>query len=201
MLSDPAGPAAQELRAHLEPPPPPTRSERPPDQRQLDPMETPPDVLAQVRAVALRYELPAGWRGWRDLMLCGRTSVGRTDCTMILSAVGTMGFQSYVVPGEPLEIWLRVVDSGQPVGRLALLEPALVPGGPRHRPGDRAGAAAGAAAQRRGRAARRRCHGRPGPHRPAGARPGLSPAVRRCDGFPESALDFFDGVLADFAPR
>lgn len=112
LASDPSGSPTADLFESFRTAPVPWEQQSP-DERILDPEETPQQVLDDLVVVVLRFDLPADWADFEG-RICSRASLGWNEC-VILGLSGTeVESTPYAVPGEPLEIWLD--DAGQPVG-------------------------------------------------------------------------------------
>lgn len=82
---------------------------RPPEERLLDPEETPADVLAGLRLVAVDFAAPEGW--WnRNEVLCTRASLGWNECVS-LTLRENLEVLAYAVPGEPLDVVILPEDA------------------------------------------------------------------------------------------
>jgi len=76
--------------------------DRRPEERLLDPEETPAEVLAGLHFVAVIFAAPQAW--WsRSEVLCTRATLGWNECVS-LRLGESLETLAYAVPGEPLDV-------------------------------------------------------------------------------------------------
>jgi len=101
----------------------------PPGLRFLDFDSTPQHVLDTLGVVEIAVNVPQDWIDFSEygLRICTKTSVGwNGECIMV--DIADTGFLSFVVPGEPLEIWLCRADvmiTEDQIGLIGLVNPAI----------------------------------------------------------------------------
>lgn len=83
--------------------------DQPPEERLLDPEETPAEVLAGLRVVAVAFDAPEAWWG-RTEVLCTRASLGWNECVS-LTLGSELEVLAYTVPGEPLDVVILPEDA------------------------------------------------------------------------------------------
>jgi hypothetical protein len=104
-----------------------------PAERLTDVENTPPDVLQDLRSVAIEIVLPTDWRQF-PFSLCSRNPLGWNECTLLNGGPtsGRLQLLGYGVEGEPVELWLMSsLEEGQhPIGRIAVIPAAAWSSGP-----------------------------------------------------------------------
>jgi hypothetical protein len=127
IVSEHDGSEARAFLAYYAQEPLPPWRDRDPAARQLDPTETPADVMATVKPVSLLVDLPASWSS-ADASLCTRImSLAWGPCVSFsaLKPGPPLTLLAYARPDEAVEIWANTSDGDMrsPLGRVGVISP------------------------------------------------------------------------------